>query len=206
MISDNLKGIIVQALIVLGTFTGSYLVFAKDSKEIDNVTNQTVVNNLQNQINRLEEQQVKHQEKIDALTTLYTDCGAVNTSLRIENEKLKLERSYEYNSTNQKPYAEWTKNTDFILLDVNDKCVEIFFKPYGLKRKDIIGYDDYKNFSKEDADKFRETDQKVLETKRPLTYFQDITIKGEVLKFYVIRYPVFKNGRVHQLKGACFKV
>lgn len=188
------------------SFCTIYFTFIKETKANEDVNNQTVVQNLQYQIDRLEEQQDKQHEKIEALTVLYRDCGELNTKLKIENEKLKIQKYFKTSYNNQKPYAEWTKSLNFIVTDVNDKCLEWFFEPLNLGREQVVGFDDYANWTKEDADRFREMDKLVLRSGKEVNYNQEVKVGGRVLKLHVIRYPVYKNSKIVELKGSAFLI
>ena len=204
--------IIVGAIISVTTV---YVGFVKESKIMDDATQQTLVNNFRQQLRDEREYQDEQreksdkvvaelEEKVNALTVLYTDCGAVNTNLRIENERLKSEAIIRGLYTGQQNFAEWEKGTNFLMKSLNKMYEDLFLIPIDKKASDYIGYNDYDVFSTEIADRFRKHDRMVLSSRKTMFFEESVVQDGKRIKLLVVKFPKIINNKIVSLKGYAF--
>lgn len=132
------------------------------------------------------------------------EIGALATSFNVMAEKLagkitehvSLEKTLRENKEQLQAILDNTtsvvylKDTSFRYAFINRQFEKIF----RLTRDRIIGRTDYEIFPKEDADKFRSNDRRVLEAKTPLE-FDEVAPHADGPHTYIsVKFPLFNSG------------
>lgn len=93
------------------------------------------------------------------------------------------------------PYPKWLKSTDLMMLKLNKSFEDTFLIPSGFTRADYIGHYDYEIWPEEFADNFRESDLRVIRTRRPYSFIETVKdVSGNLIELEVVKYPIIQNG------------
>lgn len=166
---------------------GAYLTFRVQSRK-QKVTADTLIFSkyetyiakLEGEINSLMEKNKSLEEMIQKHTTEIT---------RLQ-WKIQLMDTVQ----NDLPFPAWLKDTDGVMLALNKSYEDIILQPMGKTASDYIGKTDFDIWPKDVAQKFKEEDSKVLQSKKALTFKESINIGGVILNMITIKYVKFASG------------
>lgn len=144
---------------------------------------------------------VVHKDEIGALATSF-NVMAEKLARKI-SEHVSLEKTLRENKKQLQAILDNTtsvvylKDTSFRYAFINRQFEKIF----RLTHDRIIGRTDYEIFPREDADKFRSNDRRVLEAKTPLE-FDEVAPHADGPHTYIsVKFPLFNSGGV--VYGIC---
>lgn len=111
---------------------------------------------------------------------------------KLQNQLILLESAH-----HDLPFPQWLKDSNGIMLSVNDAYQEIFLEPMGLTKDDYMGKSDFDVWDQETAKAFRDNDNLVKRRKKFIRTKEKITRKDADFSedWEVVKYPRFL-GRV----------
>jgi PAS domain S-box-containing protein len=96
----------------------------------------------------------------------------------------------------------YLKDEDGRFLMVNRRAAEVLKK----NKEELIGKKDRDFVPKQQADKFREMDQKVTQSGAPLNYRDTVTLPGGQFTVVDHKFPVSLEGHAHAVGGIAIEV
>jgi PAS domain S-box-containing protein len=112
------------------------------------------------------------------------------TELRKTEKELQLRESYLSAVINNHPGMFWMKDLDgkyLLVNEHNDKLVRLLTERPG---NDILGITDFGIFNEEDAQRYLEEDQQVIDTRMPLIIEEQKVIDNKLIWFEKSKFPV----------------
>jgi len=92
------------------------------------------------------------------------------------------------------PVPIWLKDTNGIMLFLNDEYEKAILRPINKTKEDYIGETDFKIFSSDVASTFRKNDRRVQTQKKPIRFKEKWEgVNGTWYEGDVIKYPRFLN-------------
>jgi PAS domain S-box-containing protein len=136
---------------------------------------------------------------------------ALGTSLAADGKRRAARAAKEVLMTQAQLIEQFMDSTDAIVylkdeegrfLMVNRRAAEVLKK----KKEELIGKKDRDFVPKQQADKFREMDQKVIQTHAPLNYRDTVTLPGGQFTIVDHKFPVSLEGHTHAVGGIAIEL
>lgn len=175
-----------QYLIPISTFilglSGTIITWLRNKKESKQVDINTLLKQWEVQYHlinsRLQEAEEREKECLENYATMIKELNALKASVTL----LKA-------SAPTIPIPMWVKDTNGIMLSLNDAYEQTFLKPLGKTRNDYIGKTDTEVWGEEIAKEFRINDNIAALSDEPISVFENVNIGNGIFKEYnIIKY------------------
>jgi PAS domain S-box-containing protein len=131
---------------------------------------------------------------------VYAICGIssdISDRVQAQNE-LQKTKNFLQSIIDYSPAVIFTKDLEGRFMSLN----RIYEQYFEVSAEHYIGHTDYEFFPKEIADRIREKERSVVETRSYVTYEQRSVVNGRDMHFLTTKFPLYdENGDIHLICG-----
>lgn len=179
----------ILGLIVGAGGLGAYLTFKLGNRKQDTTEFSSVVSEYKELVKGYKQEVVQLRVDVEELKKFLHDKQDEVTNLR--NQLMIFESSHV-----DIPVPIWLKDTNGVMLFLNEEYERLLLNPIGKTSEDYIGHKDKDVWGEATGKIFTDNDKKVMREKKPIEFTEKwIGLNGVEFEGRLIKYPRFLNNR-----------